>query len=195
MQAGRVPLVPSSATLDPSVEDWVALRTAARWEKKVASFLQTLGVPVFLPMMLRKSVYQSRKRTTEIPVFSGYVFCSGAGFLGNPAVPPACRAKVAQVLKPNNHNQLRQELWNVAGLLADRQLVQERLVGKPGETIRITGGSMEGYEGKIIKLKPHLWQVEIEISMLGIKLLAEVDERIIEKCTPTMPFGRETLDT
>jgi transcription antitermination factor NusG len=174
----------STFPFDPGVKSWVALRTAARWEKRIAANLTTAGAVVFLPLMTRLTVYRSRRRAVEVPVFSGYLFCDERGFLGNTRVPAACRAKVAQVLRPAGPAALREELRAVAGLLTDRQLVQERVVGKPGDVVRITGGSLAGCEGKILRLRPTRWQVVLEVSFIGARLVAEVDDRLIERVGP-----------
>src|SRR6185436_3107866 len=103
---------------------------------------------VFLPLMKRITVRHGRKRTVDVPLFSGYVFCDESGYVGNERVPDSCRKKIAQILRPSDPDRLRTELGNVAEILSDRQLVQERVVGRPGETVRITGGSLLGCEGK-----------------------------------------------
>src|SRR5262245_24082437 len=103
----------ASFPFDPSVAHWVALRTAARWEKKIAGTLTDAGAAVFLPLMTRLTAYRGKRRAVEVPVFSGYLFCEERGFLGNPRVPAACRAKVAQVLRPPDPALLRAELLSV----------------------------------------------------------------------------------
>src|SRR5687767_15105392 len=123
-----------------AVERWAALRTAARWEKSLADALAAAGVPVFLPLLTRLTTYKSKQRESRVPVFGGYVFCSEADFVGNKAVTPAVRAKVAQILRPPDAAKLRSELKAVAELLTDRELVQERLVGGVGDVVRIVGG-------------------------------------------------------
>jgi transcription antitermination factor NusG len=165
----------------PAVQGWIALRTAAQWEKKLAESLSAIGVPVFLPLMTRISVYRSKRRAVEVPIFSGYLFCEADGFIGNPRVSAGFRSKVAQVLRPSDPAQLRSELRRVAGLLTDRQLIQERVVGKPGDVVRITGGSLIGCEGTILRMKPNKWQVVLEVSFIGARIVAEVDDRLIEK--------------
>ena len=160
---------------------WAALRTAARWEKKLADLIAAAGVPVFLPLMTRLTTYRSKRRAVRVPVFAGYVFCSEADFLGNPAITPGTRAKVAQILRPPNPDMLRAELKGIADLLTDRELVQERLVGGVGDVVRITGGPLAGYQGEIVRVKPNKWQVVIEVSFLGARLEVEVDERMVER--------------
>jgi hypothetical protein len=165
----------------PTVRSWVALRTAARWEKSVATALAELAVPVFLPMMTRCNKYRTKHRASVVPVFSGYLFCEEGGFVGNPRVSRTCRAKVAQVLRPSDPESLRKELASVAGLLTDRHLVQERVLGRPGDVVRITGGPLVGNEGTILRLKPNKWQIVLEVSFIGARIVAELDDRLIER--------------
>lgn len=164
-----------------AVERWAALRTAAQWEKKLAALLGGIGVPVFLPTMSRLTVYQGKRRAVQVPLFGGYVFCSEADYLGNTAITPAVRSKVAQVLRPADPARLREELVGIADLLTDRELVQERVSGKVGDTVRITGGPLVGHQGKVVKVRPNRWQLVVEVSMLGARLEVELDERMVER--------------
>lgn len=168
-------------TFPDAVENWAALRTAARWEKTLADALAATGVPVFLPLMTRLTTYKSKRREARVPVFGGYVFVSEADFVGNKAVTPAVRAKVAQILRPPDPSRLRAELKAVAELLTDRELVQERLAGGVGDVVRITGGPLTGYVGTVVKAKPSKWQLVLEVSFLGARLEVEVDERLVER--------------
>ena len=163
------------------VTDWCALRTSARWEKKLATDLGTVGVPAFLPSVTRKTVRAGVETVARVPLFAGYVFCSAGAFVGNPAVPKPLRSRVAQVLRPGDPEPLRRELKAIAELLTDRQLVQERVVGKPGETVRIVGGPLTGSVGTVVKLKPNKYVVVVEVSLIGAKLLAEIDEAMLAR--------------
>lgn len=163
------------------VVEWAALRTAARWEKRLADLLAAAQVPVFLPLMTRLSVYASKRRAVEVPVFGGYVFCSARDFVRNPCIGPGIRSKVAQVLLPPDPPKLRSELQAVAELLTNRELIQERLVGGVGDTVRIVGGPLHGFTGTVLRAKPHRWQLVLEISFLGARRLVEVDERMVER--------------
>jgi transcription antitermination factor NusG len=163
------------------VDRWAALRTAARWEKKLADGLAALGVPVYLPLMTRLTSYKDKRRAVQVPVFGGYVFCSEPDFLGNKAITPGVKAKVAQVLRPPDPAGLKTELAAVADLLTDRELVQERLVGAVGDVVRIVGGPLTGYQGTIVRVRPNKWQVVLAVSFLGARLEVEVDERLVEK--------------
>ena len=170
-----------STSFPHGVERWAALRTAARWEKKLADLLATAGVPVFLPLMTRFTTSHGKRRSARVPVFPGYLFAAENDFLGNMRLTPGTRAMVAQVLRPPDPGTLRTELRGIANLLCDRQLVQERLVGGVGDVVRVVGGPLAGHEGRVVRVKPNRWVLVIEVSFLGQRLEAEVDERLIEK--------------
>jgi hypothetical protein len=168
-------------TVISDVSRWVALRTPARWEKKLAGILADAAVPVFLPLITRFTTSHGKRRSALVPVFPGYLFCSEADFMGNKRLTPGTRAKVAQVLRSPDPERLRTELRCIADLLSVRQLVQERLVGGVGDVVRVVGGSLAGHEGRVIRVKPNRWVLVVEVSFLGVKLEAEVDERMVEK--------------
>ena len=159
----------------------MALRTAARWEKSVAALLNATGARVYLPLMSRVSVYRTKTRAAHVPVFPGYVFCDEDDFLVRSKANSELRAKVAQMLRPPDPGRLRAELKDIADLLTDRKLVQERLVGDVGDVVRIVGGSLAGYGGKIVRVSPNRWVVVVEMSFLGARREVEVDERMIER--------------
>lgn len=180
---GSAPALSPQAVFPAGVARWAALRTSAHWEKQLASALTDCGIPVFLPLMTRVTTYQSKRRTTEVPIFSGYVFCSEADFIGNRAIPQAYRKRVAQVLRPANYDQLRSELAEIGELLRDRKLIQEHLRGKPGDAVRITGGPLKGTEGVIRRLDPARQRILLEITFLGVRLEVNVEDWFVEKLT------------
>jgi transcription antitermination factor NusG len=164
-----------------TVERWAALRTAARWEKKLAATLAAAGVPAFLPLMTRFTTSHGKRRAARVPVFPGYLFVAEQDFLQSKRLTPGTRAKVAQVLRPPDPAALATELRGIADLLTDRQLVQERLAGGVGDVVRVVGGPLAGHEGRVVRVKPNRWVLVVEVSFLGARMEAEVDERLVEK--------------
>jgi transcription antitermination factor NusG len=138
-------------------------------------------VPIYLPTVTRRAVGPRKATESRLPMFAGYVFCSAAGFLGNPAVPKPLRSRVAQILRPADPESLRLELKAIAELLTDRQLVQEHVVGQPGETVRVVGGPLTGSVGIIVQLKPNKYAIVIEVSLIGSRILAEIDESMLAR--------------
>ena len=47
--------------------------------------------------------------------------------------------------------------------------------------VRVIGGPLAGNEGRVVRVKPNRWVLVIEVSFLGAKMEAEVDERLVEK--------------
>jgi len=173
--------MPNSTSFPATIERWAALRTAARWEKKLAAAMDAAGVPVFLPLMTRFTTSHGKRRSARVPVFPGYLFVSELDFLANKRLTPGTRAQVAQILRPPDPAVLRTELRGIAELLTDRQLVQERLAGGVGDVVRVIGGPLAGHEGRVVRVKPNRWILVIEVSFLGARMEAEVDERLVEK--------------
>jgi transcription antitermination factor NusG len=167
--------------LAPEVERWAALRTAARWEKKIAGDLIDAGVPVFLPLVSRLTKYANKTQTSELPMFGGYVFCSEQHFTGNERVPRATRQQVAQILRPPDYAILKTELEEIAAVTTNHRLVQERVYGQVGDRVVIMAGAMTGTEGIILQLKPNQRRLRLEVTFLGALLDVELDETLVVK--------------
>jgi transcription antitermination factor NusG len=56
------------------VNQWLAIQTRSRHEKKVADTLKGRGVEVFLPMVTQARRWRDRVKKVDFPLFSGYVF-------------------------------------------------------------------------------------------------------------------------
>jgi transcription antitermination factor NusG len=167
--------------LTPDVDRWAAVRTAARWEKKVAADLAQAGVPVFVPLVTRLTRYASKTQTADLPMFGGYVFCSEAHFAGNGRIPVATRRQIAQILRPPDYGVLKAELESIATVTANHRLVQEKVYGQVGDRVVITAGSMTGTEGVILQLKPNQRRLLLEVSFLGARMEVEIDETLVVK--------------
>lgn len=166
---------------DESVQRWVALRTSARWEKKLACLIASAKVPTFLPTLSRVTGSPHRPKVSRVPMFPGYLFVGAAEFLGNSQVLPAARSITAQVLKPQNEARLYEELRSIAEILRDRELVQRRVVGQVGDIVEVVGGPLVGFQGPIVRVKPHRFLIVLEISFLGARLEVEVDESLVTR--------------
>jgi hypothetical protein len=143
--------------------------------------LEAVAVPAYLPLLTRVRSYRGKRRLSEVPLFGGYVFCAEEPFLGNPRIPVVVRKRVAQVLRPSDYDQLRDELVLVADVLSSRRLLQQRLFGQPGERVRIARGALQGAEGTIVRLEPQKRRIVLQITFLQIAVEVEVDEDVVEK--------------
>ncbi|MDR6782388.1 transcriptional antiterminator RfaH [Pedobacter africanus] len=53
---------------------WLVVYTRPRWEKKVDGLLKSQGIRSYCPLKTVINQWSDRKKTVEIPLFSGYVF-------------------------------------------------------------------------------------------------------------------------
>ncbi len=171
----------SGTAFPTDVERWAVLRTSARWEKKIAGALLDAEVPAYVPTLTRVVQYASKRQMAEIPLFSGYVFCSEPAFLGNPRVAQSIRKLVAQVLRPGDPAQLKRELEYIAEVSSKHELIQESVYGSPGDKVRIVSGPLCGTQGVIRALKPKKRILVLEISFLSVRLEVEVEEHRVQK--------------
>jgi transcription antitermination factor NusG len=75
MPAGQVgPEVSCALRTAPQVEYWYALQTRPRHEKMVSQRLLERGVTTFLPLMTEMRRWSDRKKSVDLPLFSGYIF-------------------------------------------------------------------------------------------------------------------------
>ncbi len=165
-----------------SIDRWIALRTSARWEKKIATMLEIADVPVFLPTMTRLVRYRGKNRKSEIPLFSGYVFCSEIDFRDK-AISSICRKQIAQILRPATPKSLYDELLRLGNLLKSHELIQEMVLGSVGSKVRIIGGALAGYEGSIIKVNPNQSILILELSLINTRIEVQIEQNMVEKIT------------
>src|SRR5271165_6267696 len=55
-------------------EEWFAIQTKPRHEKKVASELEEKGLTAFLPLHTALQQWSDRKQQVQLPLFANYVF-------------------------------------------------------------------------------------------------------------------------
>jgi len=136
---------------DADGEQWFALQTRARHEKVVAQQLCEKAVTNFLPLVKTVHRWSDRRKTVELPLFSGYVF-----------------ARIA----PRNDERVR--VLRAYGALsfvgarglgipipdaqihAVRTVVEERVPYsvfpflKIGQRVRVRSGALSGVEGTLV---------------------------------------------
>jgi transcription antitermination factor NusG len=169
-----------SISFDTTVSEWAAIRTAARWEKKVVENLSSAGISVFLPTLTRSVRYKSRTNNLEIPLFAGYVFFDHSRLTDLPRRPDQTRY-IAQIIRTADPQTLRAELSSIAEFLSNNQLVQERVFGAVGEVVRIKNGSFKDYHGTIIRQIPNKNRLVLSVSYLGLALEVVIDDCAVQR--------------
>lgn len=54
--------------------NWYVLYTKPKWEKKVATQLEALGINCYCPLIIKERQWSDRKKKVEVPLFNSYVF-------------------------------------------------------------------------------------------------------------------------
>ena len=160
------------------VPRWYALHTMSYCEAKVAGYLGSFGVEVFLPDYLSRRQWNDRVKMLRCPLFPGYLFgrfhrklptealgASGlvhiVGFAGSPIpIPDAEIESIRRLVDSGLH-----------------------LCGSPmlkvGKHVRMRSGPLQGLEGRLEKIKSQ-FRLVVSVELLCRSISAEVDRESIE---------------
>ncbi len=166
--------------LNANVNSWAVIRTAARWEKKLADSLTSIGVSAYLPIVTRISKYKSRTNRAEVPLFVGYIFFDFAKIADLNRDAPGLKG-IAQILCSPDPATLKEELAAISTLLSNAQLVQTKIFGGLGNAVRVRSGLFKDAEGKIVRQLANKRRLVISVSFLGLTTEVELDDKAIEK--------------
>jgi len=138
----------------------------------MARWLEGRKMPYFLPVFKRTTVSHRKSRTTEIPLFPGYVFVQGnhgkCAFARSGSVvrvlTPSCAADAAIL-----DSQLC-DVWR--GLGSGSPLVPLRAFSA-GELVEVLAGPMEGAVGRFMRKGRH-GAIVLLVDMLGFGVSVEL---------------------
>lgn len=155
---------------------WWVLHTRARNEKVVASVLARHRVCYYLPLARLERTYAKCRVTVRLPLFPGYLFLCGDHEARERALKTN---RVAKILEVEDQGQLRAELRQVC-----RALEADGKVGlftslRRGRRCRITGGTLKGLEGVVLRRGRHC-RMYLSVTMLGQSAVVEVDGALLE---------------
>lgn len=162
-----------------TLEAWFAVQVAPRHEKSVAALLSYKGYQHFLPTYRSRRAWSDRKKTIEVPMFPGYVFCRTmhraahglvlttpgvvrvVGFSGNPyPIPDDEIDAIRKVV-------LSSESEPVPYL-------------KVGQRVRISSGSMAGIVGILVQIKNrHRLVMSVDLIMKSIAVDVDVSDVVV----------------
>jgi transcription antitermination factor NusG len=155
---------------------WYAFVTRPRHEKKVQAYLQSAGVPNYLPLRKTLNQWKDRRRWVEAPLFPGYIFCR-IPFVDRFIVLQAPGMVRVVGFGNNPMPVLDREIESIQGLLSTGLKLEVRTGLIAGDFVRITSGILFGYEGRIVQERGCSYFV-IHISSIGKSIL--IDSRTVE---------------
>ena len=155
---------------------WWVMRTRTRQEKSLARDLIKYEIPFFLPQVDKTSVVRGRRRTSFLPLFSGYLFMFGDE---QERYRSMTTNRVAQALPVTDQQELRQDLSQIFRLIQAKAplTIESRL--KPGDRVRVKSGPFAGVEGTVAaRSRRSRIIVAVRLIQQGVSL--EVDDFQLE---------------
>lgn len=157
---------------------WVCVRTRPRWEKKFAEWMLAQRRPCFMPVFRRETVSGRKRRTSQIPLFPGFVF-AGGDFSKKDFAATGC---VAYVLRPRGLQEaarLHRELYDVWRGLTSGLYVEPVRNLAAGETCRIMSGPLSGVEARFER-QGRAGRLILQVEMMGGGVAVEIPSGEVE---------------
>ena len=159
-------------------EQWYALYTKPRWEKKVAKLLDEQGIENYCPINKVTRQWSDRKKVVLEPVFKGYVFVKIGG------------TEKWEVKKINGVLNFVYWLGKPASIREEEILTIKKFLNeftdvevtelslRVNSTVRVKTGVLMNYQGVLVELIGNRARVKIE--SMGLQLSAQFDKKNLE---------------
>lgn len=164
---------------------WFALVVKPRFDKAVARALELKGYETLLPLYRKDHKYGARSRSSELPLFPGYVCCR---FDVHSRLPILTTPGVVHVLGAGNMPLPLSdvEINSLQTAIGARIPIQPTAFVSDGERVRISGGVLAGVEGIVLKSKPSL-RLVLSVTLLQRSVLLEIDRDQVGACGALEP--------
>ena len=156
---------------------WYAVRTRSNHEKLTTAVLAGKGYEHYCPTYRVRRRWSDRVVVTELPIFSGYVFCRFDVKQRLPILTtPGVVSVVGFGLEPAPIDD--SEIAAIQTVLESGLTAEPCPFLKEGQRIRVKHGALEGLEGILLKKKSE-WRMVISVTMLQRSLAVELDREWI----------------
>jgi transcription antitermination factor NusG len=159
-------------------EQWYAVYTKPRWEKKVSRLMDEQGIVNYCPVNKVTRQWSDRKKVVLEPVFKGYVFVK---------INPEEKWEVKKVNGVLNYVYWlgkpapipEHEIMTIRKFLNEFSDVEvTELSLTVNSTVRIKTGVLMNYQGVLVELIGNKARVKIE--SMGLQLSAQFDKKNLE---------------
>ncbi len=154
-------------------EQWFAVETRHRFEKKVAAQLDHKGFKVFLPLLRQRHTWSDRQKVVTTPLFPGYAFV----YLDQSQDSYHAVLQTAGLIRFVSFGGVvpvvpRKQIEDLQLLLqSDGRFALHAFV-RSGQRVRICGGCLHGLEG--ILLEHEKEKLVISIQSIQRSLVLEI---------------------
>jgi transcription antitermination factor NusG len=127
---------------------WWVMHTKPRQEKALARHLTAAAVPYYLPCVPRRNRIRGRVMTSQVPLFTGYLF-----LLADRAerVSALASDRVVHSLEVHDQAGLWADLTQIERLIRTGAPVTAEAQLVPGTPVEISSGPLEGLRGTIVR--------------------------------------------
>ncbi|MCI0616504.1 UpxY family transcription antiterminator [bacterium] len=156
--------------------EWFAVYTRPRHEKKVAEQLTNKDIQVFLPLRTVISHWKDRRKEVQFPLFTGYVFVhivleDRLSVLRIPGVVQFVASEGKPAAIPDSQIDAVRQLVN-SGLKYDPYPYV-----KEGMRVTIRNGPLKGVEGLVLaKRKKHLLVLSVDLIQQSASLEIDIND-------------------
>lgn len=167
---------------------WWVLHTRARMEKALARQLRAQEIPFYLPLYEQTWKTGGRKRTSYLPLFSGYVFLHGDEDARLVALETNLLCSTIAV---TDQKRLYDELRRVERVLGGSVPVAPETELPVGGRVEITTGPFQGLTGKVIH-RGGQTRLVVEVEFLRRGVSIEVEQwalRMLPTVVPSTQHG------
>lgn len=160
----------------PAGAAWHVLQVKPRQEKLLAQDLTARGIDHFLPLQTRTHYYGSRKKSSQLPLFPGYLFLHGT----SDDCYTADRSKrVAKIIRVSEQKHLERELANIRLAIEGHAMLDPYPYLQSGMTVEVSAGPMRGMQG-VVDMRVGMTRLILQVEMLGRAVSLEIDGSLLE---------------
>ena len=170
-------LYPEGAELDELPGEWWVARTKSRNEKALAWDLLGWEIGYFLPLVKKVSRRKGRVYKSLVPLFGGYLFFCGEEEARYRAFQTN---RIAQVLEVTDQKGFMAQLMPIRRAMVSGLTVDPHPSLVRGKRCRVTGGSLMGVEGVVVRRK-NITRILLEVEILGQSAGVEMDADLLEE--------------
>ncbi len=170
--------ISGAAPAEPGRENWYAVYTCARHERRVAEQIERRSFTCFLPVYRSVRRWKDRRKELELALFPSYVFVQMAlenrmQVLQVPGVVRLVSCQGQPVALP------AEEIAALQNRLSGDARIEPHPYLRAGRRVRVRQGAMQGLEGIFVRRKD-CCRVVFSIDLLMRSVAVEVDEADLE---------------
>jgi transcription antitermination factor NusG len=156
---------------------WWVIYTKARQEKSFSRELFAYQIPFYLPQIKKTTITKGRKRSSFVPLFSGYVFLFATEA---ERVKSLTTNRISRLLTVKDPEQLVYDLAQIYRLIASNAPLSIEQKLAPGDRVRVKQGALMGLEGTVL-VRRGVTRLLVSVNFLQQGASVEVDDYLLER--------------